>query len=203
MTDPTDAERIRAAIAKFDGASARRIRAVRAALRNRFPTAFELVYDNYNFFVIGYSATERPSDTIVALAADANGVGLSFYRGADVPDPRGLLQGTGKQNRFIRLSEGEATLSRRDVAETYRRSGKASAQTDAGEGRDYHDLALRLCKTAPTSQVIGTLGWLDSNQRMAESKSADFPSARCAPGTPEVESPFRRCAPPLRYGSGL
>ncbi|MGR4065127.1 MAG: hypothetical protein ACLQPV_06735 [Vulcanimicrobiaceae bacterium] len=89
---------------------------MRAALRRRFPAAFELVYDNYNFFVIGYSATERPSDTVVALAADANGAGLSFYRGADVPDPHGLLQGSGKQNRFIRLTEGETTLARREVA---------------------------------------------------------------------------------------
>jgi hypothetical protein len=29
-------------------------------LRQRLPTANELVYDNYNFFVIGYSSTERP-----------------------------------------------------------------------------------------------------------------------------------------------
>ncbi len=114
--DPTDAERIRAGIAKFEPAAARRIRAVRTALRRRFPTAFELVYDNYNFFVIGYSATERPSGTIVALAADANGVGLSFYRGSEVPNPHGLLQGTGKQNRFIRLTAGAVTLAHRDVA---------------------------------------------------------------------------------------
>ena len=30
--------------------------------RKRLPTANELVYDNYNFFVIGYSSTLRPSD---------------------------------------------------------------------------------------------------------------------------------------------
>ena len=57
---------------------------MRRALRKRFPSANEIVYDNYNFFVIGYSPTERPSDTIVSLAAAANGVGLSFYRGATV-----------------------------------------------------------------------------------------------------------------------
>ncbi len=42
------------------------IRAVRRALRKRFPTATEIVYDNYNFFVIGYSPTERPSDSIIS-----------------------------------------------------------------------------------------------------------------------------------------
>ena len=40
-------------IDKFTPEMARAIRAVRVALRKRLPTANELVYDNYNFFVIG------------------------------------------------------------------------------------------------------------------------------------------------------
>ena len=35
------------------------IRSVRKLLRERLPTANELVYDNYNFFVIGYCSTDR------------------------------------------------------------------------------------------------------------------------------------------------
>jgi len=49
---------------KFEPKHRSLIRAVRKALRERFPTAYELAYDNYNFFVIGYSPTERPSDAI-------------------------------------------------------------------------------------------------------------------------------------------
>jgi hypothetical protein len=67
------------------------------------PALRELVFDNYNFFVIGFSPTERPSDTVVSLAAASNGVGLSFYRGASLRDPHGILLGSGVQNRFIRL----------------------------------------------------------------------------------------------------
>ena len=63
-------------IKKFDADNQTLIVKLRKALRKRFPTANELVYDNYNFFVIGYSPTERPSDTIVSMAAAANGVGL-------------------------------------------------------------------------------------------------------------------------------
>ena len=74
-------------IDKFDPAMARLIRACRAAVRKRLPTTIELVYDNYNFFVIGYSSTERPSDCIVTLASNAKGVGLSFYYGSTLPDP--------------------------------------------------------------------------------------------------------------------
>jgi hypothetical protein len=110
-----DAERrLDGFIAKFDGQNQKLIRSVRKALRRRFPTAHELVYDNYNFFVIGYSPTERPSDSILSMAAGANGVGLCFLRGATLPDPQGILLGSGNQTRFIRL-ESPAVLARAEV----------------------------------------------------------------------------------------
>ena len=101
-------------IGKFEPKHQALIRATRRALRRRLPTANELVYDNYNFFVIGYCSTERPSDCIVSLAAGANGVGLSFYHGATLPDPQKVLLGSGRQNRFVRL-ESAATLARPEV----------------------------------------------------------------------------------------
>jgi hypothetical protein len=90
-------------LAKFDPVLAKKIQAGRVILRKRFPTAVEIVYDNYNFLVFGFATTERPSSTIVALAANSKGVGLSFYWGATLPDPHKILQGSGSQNRFIRL----------------------------------------------------------------------------------------------------
>ena len=101
-------------IDKFDAPNAALIRAVRKALRRRMPTANELVYDNYNFFVIGYCSSERPADCIVSIAAAANGVGLSFYYGATLPDPHGILLGSGNQNRFLRL-ESAGDLARPEV----------------------------------------------------------------------------------------
>jgi Domain of unknown function (DU1801) len=112
---PGDAEKqLERFIAKFEPERQTLIRSVRRALRRRLPAANELVWDNYNFFVIGYSATERPSDSVVSLAAAANGVGLSFYRGATLPDPHRILQGSGAQNRFIRL-ESAKVLERFEV----------------------------------------------------------------------------------------
>jgi hypothetical protein len=107
-------EQLKSFIDKFEAKNQALIRAVRKALRKRLPTANELVYDNYNFFVIGYSSSERPSDCIVSLAAGANGVGLSFYRGATLPDPHRILLGSGTQNRFIRIASAE-TLARPEV----------------------------------------------------------------------------------------
>ncbi len=114
--DPqTPAAQIASFIAKFEPDVARTIRACRTALRKRLPTATEIVYDNYNFLVFGFSTTSRSSDTIVSLAAAANGVGLSFYYGATLPDPQKVLLGGGKQNRFVRLP-GAATLAEPAIA---------------------------------------------------------------------------------------
>jgi hypothetical protein len=103
-------------IDKFQPENQALIRAMRKALRKRLPTANELVYDNYNFFVIGYCSSERPTDCIVSIAAGANGVGLSFYYGSTLPDPHQILLGSGSQNRFIRMESAE-TLGRPEVDE--------------------------------------------------------------------------------------
>ena len=112
---PTPARQIAGFIAKLDPALARRLRATRAALRRRLPTAVELVYDNYNFLVFGFCATERASDCMVSLAASASGLILSFYYGSTLPDPAGILLGNGAQNRFVRLPSS-ATLQEPAVA---------------------------------------------------------------------------------------
>jgi len=100
-TDPE--KQLKGFIAKFEPRHQKLIRAVRKALRKKFPSANELVYDNYNFFVIGYGPTERPSDAFISIAAAANGVGLCFIRGASLPDPKKILNGSGSQTRFLRL----------------------------------------------------------------------------------------------------
>jgi hypothetical protein len=116
QAEATGEQQLAAFIKKFDSKNAVLIRSVRKVLRKRLPTANELVYDNYNFFVIGYCSTERPSDCILSIAAGANGVGLSFYHGATLPDPHKLLLGSGSQNRFIRI-ESPATPTRPEVEE--------------------------------------------------------------------------------------
>ena len=110
-----DAEKqLKRFISKFGPAHQTLIRAVRRALRKRLPTANEFAYDNYNFFVIGYGPTERPSDCVVSIAAGANGVGLCFIRGASLRDPKKILLGSGNQTRFIRLESADV-LARPEV----------------------------------------------------------------------------------------
>ena len=133
---PSAEKQLAGFIAKFEPRHQRVLRAARRILRRRFPTAIEKVYDNYNFFVIGYCATERSSDCIVSLVAAANGVGLSFYYGASLPDPHRLLQGSGKQNRFIRLPSADVLL--RPEVEELIAAAVAQAKTplpSSGRGR--------------------------------------------------------------------
>ena len=124
----TSAQQLKDFIAKFEPSIGKLIRDCRAFMRKRFPTANELVYDNYNFFVIGYCTTERPSDCVVSLAANAKGVGLSFYHGATLPDPHRVLEGSGTQNRFVRL-DGALALERPEILELL---AAAEAQADPG-----------------------------------------------------------------------
>ena len=137
MKKSADAEeQLKRFIGKFEPAHQTVISAVRRALRKRLPTANELAYDNYNFFVIGYGPTERPSDCIVSIAAGANGVGLCFIHGASLRDPKKILLGSGNQTRFIRLESADV-LSRPEV-ETLIAAAVAQAKTpmqESGRGK--------------------------------------------------------------------
>ena len=114
MKTPTPEKALAGFIAKFAPETAALIRGARKKMRERLPQALELVYDNYNFFVIGYGPSEKASEAIFSLAAQAKGVSLCFLQGAGLPDPKGLLRGSGNLVRNIRL-ESAATLDRPDV----------------------------------------------------------------------------------------
>ena len=98
-------KQVEAFIRKFDPAVAQLARSARAAMRKRFPTAVELVYDNYNALAIGFATSERVSDVIVSVAVYASGVNLYFMYGRSLPDPKKLLLGEGNQGAFIRFPD--------------------------------------------------------------------------------------------------
>lgn len=153
-TKTSPAKQLVGFIAKFEPNAGKLIRACRAEMRKRLPTAIELVYDNYNFFVIGYSPTERASDAIFSIAAASNGVGLAFLQGASLPDPKKLLQGSGKKNRFIRLPS-VALLKTRDVR-VLMTAALAQAKTPlAPNRRRLSDHQIRFRQAAPAPQDLG------------------------------------------------
>jgi hypothetical protein len=79
-----------------------------AKMRKLVPGAVEMIYDNFNWLVIGFSPSERPSDAIFSVVLPPGAVTLCFLQGAGLPDPAGLLSGSGNVVRNIRLySSGE------------------------------------------------------------------------------------------------
>jgi hypothetical protein len=94
--------------AKYEPATAKLGKALRAKLRDRLPGLFELVYvyDGQDSLVISYSPTEAGADGVCALALYPRRVNLFFTGGAllSKSDPNGLLQGRGKAVRHVVLN---------------------------------------------------------------------------------------------------
>jgi hypothetical protein len=88
---------------KYDPEIAAFARCTLAKMRGLVPGAIEMVYDNYNWLVIGFSPTERPSEAIFSIVMPPGRVTLCFLQGAGLPDPAKRLQGTGHVVRNIRL----------------------------------------------------------------------------------------------------
>lgn len=92
--DPASAEeRIAKLISRFEEKDQKLFQAARKAVRKRFPTANELVYDYARNFVTGYSPTHTGAEGIAALSLEPDGVRFYLTSGAKLPDPHKLLQG--------------------------------------------------------------------------------------------------------------
>lgn len=82
-----------------------------ARMRERLPGAVQIVYDNYNALVVGFGPSERASEAVFSLALYPKWVRLFFLAGATLPDPKTLLEGSGKGVRSIKL-ESAADLDK-------------------------------------------------------------------------------------------
>jgi hypothetical protein len=78
-------------------------RAALVRLRRQVPGAVEMVYDNYNALVVGFGPSDRASEAVVSIALYPRWVTLFFLEGAELPDPKGLLRGSGTRVRSITL----------------------------------------------------------------------------------------------------
>ena len=101
---------VRRLIAQFAPARARLVAAVRRWLRQRLPTAQEVVYEYRDCFVLSFSPSEHGYEGVLAIRGDADGVKLYFNRGKGLPDPAKLLRGSASLVRWIQV-EGASTLA--------------------------------------------------------------------------------------------
>lgn len=107
MKEKSPEEQLEGFIRKYTPEVGATAREVVARLRARLPGAFELVYDNYNALVVGFSPTERASDAVLSVALYPRWVTLFFLNGAELDDPSGLLRGEGKVARHIVLASAD------------------------------------------------------------------------------------------------
>jgi len=96
----------------------------RDIVRKVLPRAIEKVVPGWR--VIVYSLDGKMSTAICAVIPLKTYVNLGFYRGADLIDPQGLLEGTGKKIRHIKLTSPKMAELKpvRDLIKAAGRSSK-------------------------------------------------------------------------------
>lgn len=108
---PPPAKLLASFIQKFTPEIATLATTVLAKMRTRYPTALELVYDNYNALAIGFGPSERASEAIFSIAVFPRWISLFFLQAQKaataLPDPDKRLQGSGKVVKHIRLASAE------------------------------------------------------------------------------------------------
>ena len=90
-------------IRKYSPAVAAQGRATLTKTRRLLPGAVQLVYDNYNFLVVGFGPSERALEAVLSVIFAPRWISICLIRGKGLPDPQRLLRGSGNQVRSIRL----------------------------------------------------------------------------------------------------
>src|SRR5580765_4836804 len=80
-----------------------------------YPTANELIYDNYNALAFGWSPTDRVGHTFcsIAVGRTSKNIHFGFYWGSEIADPEKMLIGNGNQYRYIPVK------NQKDFPKTY------------------------------------------------------------------------------------
>ena len=81
---------------------------LRSILFSKLPGIIEQV--DISAKMIAYCYGQKYAELICVLIPSKKGLKLGFNRGVDLPDPEGLLKGTGKISRYIEIkSEDQIT----------------------------------------------------------------------------------------------
>ncbi|HUO78969.1 MAG TPA: hypothetical protein VMU00_02400 [Steroidobacteraceae bacterium] len=95
-------------------------------LRRALPGSHELVYDYANSLVVAFGMSERGYEAVVAVAIFPKEVRL--YLDKDLPDPKGLLEGSGSKVRSV-VVKTAADLDHGDIKALVRAAIKHSGAT--------------------------------------------------------------------------
>ncbi len=76
-------------------------RALRALVRAELPDGVERV--DFGNKLLAFGLSDRMRDLLFAIIAHAEHVNLQLADGVDLPDPEGLVEGTGKRIRHVKV----------------------------------------------------------------------------------------------------
>ena len=83
-------------------------RALRATIRGEFPAAVEQV--DFGNRLIAFGRSMKMRGLLFAIIAHKTWVNLQLADGAELPDPDGMIEGTGKRIRHVKVrSVADAT----------------------------------------------------------------------------------------------
>ena len=92
-------------------------------LRRAVPCSYQLVYEYSNSLVVAFSMSERGYEAIVAIAIFPRWVRLYFDK--SLPDPKGLLEGSGTKVRSVTL-KAASDLDHADIHALFKAAIKHS-----------------------------------------------------------------------------
>lgn len=116
-----------------------------------YPTANEIIYDNYNALAFGWTITDRLGNNFcnIAVGRSSHNVHFGFYYGSKLSDPDKILLGQGNQYRYILVKK------KSDLPKTYIKNllkeAYAFAKTKVKE-KDKKVTGLTITKSVSTTK---------------------------------------------------
>ncbi len=129
---------------------------LRDLILNEAPEANEIVYDGAYTVALHYSATARYQDAFCYIALFTSHINLGFNRGAELPDPKKRLEGTGSQMRHIKLKD-PADLDRPEIR-TFLRTSPSNMPTIRSQSRPVRRNWARRSSNASRGRRSGQKG---------------------------------------------
>jgi hypothetical protein len=71
------------------------------------PNAHEFVWDATNAVALAYAPATRWQDAVCHIASYSKHINLGFNEGASLPDPLGILRGTGSHVRHVAFRQAD------------------------------------------------------------------------------------------------
>ncbi|HYX21377.1 MAG TPA: hypothetical protein VFA98_11090 [Thermoanaerobaculia bacterium] len=109
---PSPAAQFSALLSRFPADIVTLVKRCLPKLGRAFPGAYQLVYDYANSLVVAFGMSDRGYEAVVAMSISPRSVRLYFDK--SLPDPKGLLEGSGGKVRSVTL-EAASDLDHGDI----------------------------------------------------------------------------------------